>query len=289
MFLNRSQIDSFYDKGYLVLEDMLGTEDLKPVEEEYSRVIDERARRLQSEGKIQCLHEDQPFARRLALLAAQVPEITGALDIMQARGEATFNFLKNPKILDLAESLVGSEVVCNPIQHIRATLSHKQTGNKPTPWHQDIGVCWPDVDPYFMLTVWIPMVDATVENGCLEVLPGSHKFGLRKHASTPHGLEVPQEERPPIEPEPTPVHVGGVIIFHNYTLHHARPNESDQVRWSFDLRYHDAYMPTGRPFYPAFLFRSKFRPDALQADYKTWCQRWEFALEASKNAKFYRW
>ena len=35
--------------------------------------------------------------------------------------------------------------------------------------------------------------------------------------------------------------------------------------------------------------RSKFRPDALQTDYETWCQRWEFALMAGKDAVRYRW
>ena len=234
------------------------------------------------------LHEDESFTRRLLLLAKEVPEVATNLDIMQARGEATFNFLKNPKILDVAESLCGSEIVCNPIQHIRAVLPHRATGGHPTHFHQDIGVCWPDTDPYFMLTVWVPIVDATLENGCLAVLPGSHKYGLRQHAYTP-GLNVPEEERPPIKSKPLPVPAGGLILFHNYTLHHALPNESDEIRWSFDLRYHDAYMPSGRPFYPTFLMRSRFRPDALQTDYSTWCERWEFALMAGKDAVRYRW
>ena len=49
------------------------------------------------------LHADEPFTRRLLLLAKEVPEVATSLDIMQERGEATFNFLKNPKILDVAE------------------------------------------------------------------------------------------------------------------------------------------------------------------------------------------
>ena len=287
MRLTDSQISFFHDNGYLRLENVLDEDDLRPVIDEYSAIIDERARRLHSEGKISSLCANEPFTRRLLCLAKEAPEIAAGLDIMQARGKSTFNFLKNPKILDVAESLVGSEIVCNPIQHIRAVLPSDETGRQPTQWHQDAGVCWPDADPYFMLTIWIPIVDVTLENGCLEVMPGSHKNGLRKHV-TP-GASIPPEERPAIEPKPLPVAAGGVILFHNYTLHSARPNETDTVRWSFDLRYHDAYQPTGRPFYPTFLMRSKQRPDALQTDYKTWCERWEFALEAGKSAKRYRW
>lgn len=289
MHLTESQISFFHENGYLLLEPILDEADLRPVIDEYSAIIDERAQKLHGEGKVTSLYADEPFTRRLACLAAEAPEVTGGLDIMQARGEATFNFLKNPKILDVAESLVGSEVVCNPIQHIRSVLSHRNTNRGPTPWHQDAGVCWPDADPYFMLTVWIPIVDATLENGCLQVIPGSHKYGLLPHGYTPYGLGIPPEAHPPLEPKVLPVPAGGVILFHNYTMHSARPNETDTVRWSFDLRYHDVYQPTGRPFYPAFIMRSKRRPESVQTDYPTWCKRWAFALEASKGAKAYRW
>ena len=75
----------------------------------------------------------------------------------------------------------------------------------------------------------------------------------------------------------------------NYTLHASLPNMSDAVRWSFDLRYNDAHQPTGRPFQPGFLMRSKHQPDKLQDDYETWCDRWEFALKAGKDTVRYRW
>jgi ectoine hydroxylase-related dioxygenase (phytanoyl-CoA dioxygenase family) len=288
--LTPAQMTAFHENGYLVLENVLTEDDLKPVVEEYSAVIDERARRLCTEGKVSSLYADEPFERRLARLAAEAPEVASGLDIMQVRGEATFRFLLNPKVLDIAESMVGGEIVCNPTQHIRAVLPLKQaTGARPTPWHQDAGVFWPEADPYFILTMWIPLVDATLENGCLEVLPQSHRLGLRRHQMTPHGLTIPPEEIPPGDPVPLPVKRGGVILFHNYTLHRARPNESDTVRWSFDLRYHDAAVPTGRPFYPSFIVRSRLRPATVQDDYATWRDRWIFALTATQGVKTYRW
>ena len=290
MHLTESQVSFFEDNGYLLLEDALGADDLAPVIDEYSALIAERARQLYNDGKVNSVYQDKPFKERLLRLANEAPEVTANLDIMQARGEGTFNFLKHPKILDIAESFVGSEIICNPIQHIRAVLPQRSSPRATTPWHQDAGVCWPDTDAYFMLTVWIPIVDATLENGCLQVMPRSHKQGLLKHDWTPNGLEVLPENQPAaLQPKPLPIRAGGVILFHNYTLHSARPNESTSIRWSFDLRYHDVYQPTGRPFYPAFLMRSRVRPQAMQTDYETWCQRWEFALEHSKGAQAYRW
>lgn len=286
MSVAESQISFFYENGYLRLEDVLDKEDLQPVIDEYSDIIDKRAQKLYAEGKVSSLYEDEPFTRRVLCLAEEAPEAAANLDIMQERGEATFNFLKNPKVLDVAESMTGStEIVCNPIQHIRAVLPHRG-GSRPTQtgWHQDAGVCWPEADPYFILTVWVPIVDATLENGCLQVMPGSHKDGLLMTTTS-----VPEEECPAIEPLPLPVPAGGLILFHNYTLHAAVPNKSDTVRWSFDLRYNDAHQPTGRPFYPGFLMRSKHQPDKLQDDYETWCDRWEFALKAGKDAVRYRW
>ncbi len=63
-----------------------------------------------------------------------------------------------------------------------------------------------------------------------------------------------------------------------------RLNEANSIRWSFDLRYHHVYQPTGRPHFPAFLMRSRLLPEAANTKYETWCQRWEFALENAKGA-----
>lgn len=289
MCLTASQISSFYENGYLLLENVLDADELRPVIEEYSAIIDERAQQLYNEGKVSSSYADEPFTRRVACLAAEAPEIASDLDIMDVLGKATFNLMKTPKILDVAESLVGSEIVCNSIQHIRVVPPLCLTGGRPIPWHQDVGSAWPEADPYFMLTIWGPLVDATLENGCLEVVPGSHKSGLYPHICTPDGLDIPPEVLPPLDPQPLPVPAGGVILFHNYTFHRARPNQTDSARCSFDLRYHDVYQPTGRPYYPTFLVRSKLRPDVVQTEYETWRQRWEFAIEHSKGAERYRW
>lgn len=147
MRLTASQILSFHKNGCLLLKNVLDAGDLCPLIEEYSTISDERAQRLYNEGKVSSLYADEPFVRRVACLAAEVPEIAGDLDIMEVRGKATFNLMKNPKMLDLTESLVGPEMVCNPIQHIRVVLLLRLTGGRPIPWQQDAGSAWPEADP----------------------------------------------------------------------------------------------------------------------------------------------
>ena len=225
---------------------------------EYEGIIAERAEKLHTDGKVGDTHADKPFTERLLHLASEAPEVTANLDIMQARGEATFNFLKHPKILDIAESFVGSEIVCNPIQHIRAVLPKKRSQRAPTPWHQDAGVCW----ARYRSLLYANRLDSDCRCNVGKRVPtgdaGSHKMGLFRHDWNEAGLAVLPEHQPSnLTPKPLPIRAGGVILFHNYTLHSAKPNESESVRWSFDLRYHDVYQPTGRPFYPAFLMRSR--------------------------------
>ena len=105
----------------------------------------------------------------------------------QLRGRACFEFLGNDNLLDLIEGLVGPEITCSPIQHVRPKLPVGLTPSgsdaHEVPWHQDAGVTWEEADPYFILTVWLPLVPATVEKGCLEIIPRTHGRGLWQHHS----------------------------------------------------------------------------------------------------------
>ena len=84
------------------------------------------------------------------MLYAQTPAIGEGMDIMFMRGRAMFAFLRNPNLLDAVESLVGPEINCNPIQHVRAkppaAASGTGAGFYNVPWHQDAGVTWAEAD-----------------------------------------------------------------------------------------------------------------------------------------------
>jgi hypothetical protein len=59
------------------------------------------------------------------------------------------------------------------------------------------------------------------------------------------------------------------------------------VRWSIDLRYQPTGSPTGRPFHPEFIARSR-RPGAELIDHAEWSRRWVEALESSKAVRAHR-
>jgi ectoine hydroxylase-related dioxygenase (phytanoyl-CoA dioxygenase family) len=291
MGLTAEQVAAFREEGVLVAENVLTEADLAPVIAEYEEWIERRACALAEEGKITDLHADAPFERRVALLYAQTPAIIKDMDIMTVCGPATFAFLRNERLLDAVESLIGPEITCNPIQHIRAkppaALSGEGAGYFNVPWHQDAGVTWEEADDTDIITCWLPLVDATVANGCMEVMPGAWKRGYLQHQAE-GGTTIRPELRPDIPPRPVPVRKGGIIFMHRLTPHRSTPNYSDTVRWSLDLRYQPTGMPTGRPFHPEFVVRSRRNPESVLTDHAEWTRRWKEALATSQGIKAHR-
>lgn len=295
MPLTDEQIAAFRRDGVLVAENVLTDADTAPVIAEYEAWLDRRARELAADGKITDRAEGQGWDKRFAALFAQSPAIANGMDIMQARGPAMFAFLRNPNLLDAVQSLLGTpEITCNPIQHIRAKPPAESSGTGSNfynvPWHQDSGVTWDEADDSDIITCWMPLgVSATIENGCMEVLPGVFARGHLTHQAGEGGATIRPDLLPPdVSPRPVPVKQGGIVFMHRNTPHRSTPNFSQSVRWSLDLRYQPTGQPTGRPFHPAFVARSQADPASVLTDHAEWSRRWAEALEAAKGIQAHR-
>lgn len=298
MKLTDLQIATFHDEGYLHLDHgVLSNEDLGPVIGEYEALITDRARRFLAEGKLSESHQGEPFQRRMALLAIDAPEIGDKLDIRFVRGQAMFKFLHCPRLLDLAESLIGPELQCSPIQHIRAVPPEQSmmSNSRANHWHQDAGTVLPEADGQIIATMWIPLFDVPEDGGCLEILPGSHKEGLRRHLVNGE-IRVDPSDVPALLPKRLPTQAGGLILFHPLMMHRSHPNLTDRVRWSMDLRYQDARKPTGRPFLPSFVVRSTSHPEMILSEYEEWNCLWDEAMAPLADIPYdeylkmvYRW
>ena len=292
--LSTEQIAHFQRDGFLLVEDLLTAVDLDPVIEEYAAYIDRRVHELVAAGQLTQSYAAEPFARRLACISRETGTLYPELDIMYLRGSATFAFLHNEKLLNIAESLIGPEILCSPIQHLRPKLPSGLTPRGSDPhvvhWHQDAGVTWAEADPYFILTMWLPLVDATPENGCLRVIPGLHKGGLLPHR-TKRGLGTAiHGDLLAHHPIVTlPMGKGSVLLMHKHTPHSSSRNMTDTVRWSMDLRYQATGTATGRPFQPAFVVRSRTNPTTVLHDHTIWAEQWRVALAQSQGTRMHRW
>ena len=282
MSLATEQLAEYDDRGVVVARGILEQEDLQPVIDELCEFVDSRARELHIAGRIEQLHEEEPFERRFGLLARQCGEIAQGMDIMHHRGTAMFEFLFNDNLLDAVESIVGPEITCSPIQHIRpkppATADDGGTdGFNVVPWHQDAGVMMEEAEETNIVTCWLPLVPVTREMGCLQVLPGVNRIGYVKHQAA-GGTTVVPGQIPHMAPVDLECRPGDVIFMHRFIPHRSMPNLSDRCRWSIDLRYQTSGQHTGRTGHPALVVRSASDPGRVEREYGRWCERWADAF-----------
>ncbi len=111
-----------------------------------------------------------------------------------------------------------------------------------SPWHQDLAY-WGGATKF---SSWIALEDATPENGCLRVIPGSHRR-TRDHASVRDargfGNRVSDEELRGERMIDVEMKCGDVLVFHDGLLHSSHPNRSGRDRWSFIPTYRNADVP----------------------------------------------
>jgi ectoine hydroxylase-related dioxygenase (phytanoyl-CoA dioxygenase family) len=322
--LTAEQLDTFDREGYLVLRGLLDKEtDLDPIITEFAGVLDRLATELYEAGKISSTYADLPFSDRLTKVYAEsgkvhaqyfdcsLPQGSVQPDTPFWTGPAVFALLRNEAILDAVETLIGPEIYANPVQHVRMkppehlTPVDAETGRVQlgaTPWHQDNGVVTEDADETQMITVWLPLTTATVENGCLVVQPRGHRDGLLPHCpadSLLHnknggfGLHIPEEFLAADDHFVSlPMAAGDVLLMHRRTPHASHSNNSEHVRWSFDLRYNPIGQPTGRDAFPGFVARSEREPASELHDPEAWTNLWldtRARLSQSADPRFNRW
>ena len=316
--LTQEQLEQFEHFGFVAVEGVLDPENvIDPVIDEYAGVLENLADKLLAEGKIGSKYEELEFGDRVTQIYADSGEVHNKyfdFTLSQANvthdtpywvGPAVFNALTAPGLLDAVESLVGPEIHSNPVQHVRIKVPETHSprddeGNViygAAPWHQDAGVVNPEADDTHLITVWFPLSDTDEENGCLQVVPGSHR-GEDMLTHCPGGkavqdnLLIPESEFEAGRAVAVPLKKGDALFFSKYTVHSSFANNSDRIRWSFDLRYHPVGQPTGRSFLPGFVARSRSNPDTELHDPVRWKEMWEdarAALAESDEPVYYRW
>ena len=314
MKLSAEQLAHFDEFGYVLVRNVFSPEeDIDPVIEEYKTVLDNLARELFEAEEISSLYEELPFSERLIAIYQEsgkvhaqyfdfsLPQGNVQPDTPFWAGPSVFSLLTNESLLDSVESILGSEIYSNPVQHVRLkppehlTPVNEETGRVmlgKTPVHQDNGVVREEADETQMLTVWFSLMDVNVENGCLCVWPGSHKRGLIDHCPTNIGLAVPGKL---LDGKAVPMIMkkGDALLMHKQTLHASYSNNSDSIRWSFDLRYNPVGQPTGRPAFPGFVARSRKYPETVLREPASWEKLWrdtrDYMATIEDGGAFNRW
>ncbi len=307
--LSARQLAEFERDGFLVVEDVFDAGTLQAVRQEYSALLDELYADWYEDGRVEVAPDGLGFFDKLLIsyragcdwfqpFDISLPGDRIHADTPMHFGPAVFEFVTHPHLLDLVEDLIGPEITSNPIQHIRikppATDLHSSEVRAhitSTDWHQDRAVALEEADATTMVTTWCAVSDATVENGCLQVIPRGHAVGMKPHCPRTQ-LAIADNQIDTSYAMPLPVKAGGVVVFHPLTPHGSLVNRTDGFRWSFDLRFNVTGEPTGRSHFPEFVARSRTKPASVLTSSDAWREMWEAArarLAARPQIDIHRW
>ena len=181
--------------------------------------------------------------------------------------EAVYDLCVHPAVLDAVESLLGSgEITMNGDYWVRPKLPQEQLTTLP--WHQDSDYYGQQTEPLHILSLWIPLVDVYEENGCMQFISGSHKWGLLPNKRQGDHLVPVEDVEARGRVETLAMRAGDAVAFRNLTFHRSLMNNSDGIRWSIDLRY----SVTGTPLdwlaeigLLGLVARSRQRPESVDS------------------------
>jgi phytanoyl-CoA hydroxylase len=229
--LSPSQQKTHYeDEGYLVFPELLDLAELARLRVALAEVLQEAEGLTESNAKFSVVRSDdgeRSVVRRIFSPIAHHP--------------AFYDLIFNPKIVDVVENLVGPDI---QLHHTKLNLKPPSRDAR-FEWHQDY--------PFFphtnfdLLAVMIMLDDSTEENGCLKIIPGSHKWGPRNHLFASDGAFSSQLEDRRVLEDPTrwktvPVPAGGMELHHCNMLHSSGPNRGpvDNQRSAIVIQYRAA-------------------------------------------------
>ena len=262
--LSEAQVKQFHEEGFVVVHDIVPHEFLEGAKSAINDLTSNIAKRLKMTGRIEDDLPDEPFASRLIKLDEQFEHTNVLLHKNGVLPGGIQDLWSHPHLLDAASQILGEDedIMGHPVWNIRCkTPEALSQGQATVPWHQDNSYlseeCWDKLQ----VTAWVPLVDATLENGCMQVLRQGHLPGVTATHSCCVGgtwyndLEVEEMEKTilsatggrDVEEETVTCEVpfGGVLFLNNVIPHRSMVNNTNDIRWSLDLRWQRAGEPNG--------------------------------------------
>ncbi len=151
---------------------------------------------------------------------------------VQFHSSAFARLLVDPRLTDRAADIIGDNV---QLHHTKIFIKPPEKG-APFPMHQDA--------PYFphenhsMIAAIIHFDDASIEKGCVRVVPGSHRGGVRDHLSD-GGHHLSPDQFPIKDSTPCPAEAGDVLFFSYLTIHGSGLNTSQEARTTLLVQMRD--------------------------------------------------
>ncbi len=212
--ISPAQVRFYQDNGYLVVENALNSDEIAALNTETLRLARNSDGKIAGVEKADPLLSDEEVLKRV--LCIHHPHKLSSL---------LYSTLAHHSIVDVLVNVVSPNVKC-----MQSMLFIKAAGKPGQAWHQDEDYI-PTRDRS-LIGAWIALDDATIENGCLWVIPGSHKPGIlwdqewhadRRFDCSLQSVNFPYTDRDEV---PVEVKAGSIVYFNGYLLHRSLPNRA---------------------------------------------------------------
>jgi phytanoyl-CoA hydroxylase len=219
---------TYDDQGYVVLPDVLRPESLAAAVAETTAIC--RGHRGDIDGAVPADERDDDATVLARYLCIHFPHKISA---------PMRDLARHPAVVDEVVDNIGPNV-----KLMQSMLFMKAAGKPGQAWHQDESHI-PTRDRS-LTAVWLALDDATLDNGCLWVIPGSHRRGVLyptrdqsdpRFDGTPEAYGFPHDADDAI---PIELPAGGALIFDGYLLHRSLPNRSAGLRRALVNHYMSA-------------------------------------------------
>ena len=244
MKLSKTQFEQYCEQGYVIVENLVSEAQRAEILANTSRLC-AAAPYAQNTNMV---HWDMKIRRGEVTLADADRELgVFKLANMQHHDAFFHEYLKRAPEVESIEQLIGSpDLTCIAMQLVMKPPRHGQW----QPYHQD-SYYFP-VEPQEICAAWLALDEATVENGCLWVIPGRHKGAVANHAE-PTGVKNLNSaflEAEGMEKEKgiaAPMKPGSVIFLHSRLPHMSGPNTTEFRRRGLVIHYgNSAWKWTGK-------------------------------------------
>jgi phytanoyl-CoA hydroxylase len=213
------QKEFFEKNGYLIVKDMLSPSQLAELR---TRVDEALAGTKPQFGDFELQWEPQ-LLNRTDLPRAQRIRVFFHL----CHRDGWFHqYATRPEVVEIISTLLGP----NPRLYTDQLFVKGPYNGSAVPWHQDAAY-WP-VEPMNMISCWMAIDDATVENGCVYVIPGTHKKPIpHTHFKTgPQSLGLLEHEVSGQDGIPIELSAGSCMFHHSLLIHQSKSNTSPKPR-----------------------------------------------------------
>lgn len=234
--ITQDQIDFYQNKGYIVIEDFLSTAELEHWKTVVLNALKERDGQKMP-GKPGKIGDDDGINKDAEYHSKVFDQL---INLWQTSDEVE-KLMVDPKIGEMAAKLAG--VAGIRIWHDQALF--KKPWANPTSWHLDTPF-WSFTDRR-ALSIWIALDDATLENGCLFFIPGSHKGTSFENPGIGKNMDSIFTFYPQFKTANTvaaPMKAGSCSFHNGLTIHGAHANMTPGLRRAMTC----AYMPDGNVY-----------------------------------------